>query len=298
MAVWQRERGEQGTPHLQGYLEFKNKKSMRQVKEVVGLRAHVQWCRPEDTRKNQVAYCSKEETREKGPWYYPNADEVKRSVGITQGTRTDVKRLVEFIRAGNNELSCWQRFPRAMARYSNLYSRITRLHKPPRVDKERHKVTLLLGEPGTGKTRWVNDNYPDCWETPIDAKGWFDGYDRHEEVLFDDFTGANCAIRLDSLLKLLDIYPRQTAIKGGFRWWAPHRVFITSNVHPRYWYKWEGREILYRAFQRRIDVVRVVFRDGTREYTGTEFFKIDPEGFTEFTWGRFRMGGVLLEMES
>ena len=53
-----KEVGECGTPHLQGYLEFKSPKTFNTVKGVVGVRAHLEKAR--GTRAQNLAYCTKE----------------------------------------------------------------------------------------------------------------------------------------------------------------------------------------------------------------------------------------------
>lgn len=39
--VYQKEVGENGTPHFQGYCEFKTKKRLAAVKELLGQRCHI-----------------------------------------------------------------------------------------------------------------------------------------------------------------------------------------------------------------------------------------------------------------
>lgn len=57
--TFQEEVGEQGTPHLQGLLVFKNAKTFQKVKKI-HPKAHWEVCR--NIRASQL-YCSKDETR-------------------------------------------------------------------------------------------------------------------------------------------------------------------------------------------------------------------------------------------
>ncbi len=57
--VFQEERGEKGTPHLQGYIGFKNARSIS-FQELLPKAIHWEKCR---SRSDSIAYCSKEDTR-------------------------------------------------------------------------------------------------------------------------------------------------------------------------------------------------------------------------------------------
>lgn len=57
-AVVGRERGTHGTPHLQGFIHFKTRLSLRQAKDIVGVRAHLEPARGTDEQNR--TYCSKE----------------------------------------------------------------------------------------------------------------------------------------------------------------------------------------------------------------------------------------------
>lgn len=64
---WQLERGENGTPHFQGYVQFNDKMSLSKMKALGGLeRAHLEVAKGkwQDNKK----YCSKDEGRLDGPF--------------------------------------------------------------------------------------------------------------------------------------------------------------------------------------------------------------------------------------
>ena len=76
-----RERGDEGTPHLQGYVHFKNEKSLKQLKALMP-RAHVE--ARKGTIQQAIEYCQKE-----GDW-----EEHGRETKDAQGKRRRRKEKV------------------------------------------------------------------------------------------------------------------------------------------------------------------------------------------------------------
>lgn len=136
----------------------------------------------------------------------------------------------------------------------------------PRQREEPPEVTLLYGPSGCGKTRQVFDteSLDDLWVKPADDNMWFDGYDNHPAALLDDFAGRLSKVSLVSLLRMLDRYVVQFPVKGGFVYFAPQRIWITTNIHPSEWYEWTGREAQYPALRRRFTRVVAWGADGTQ----------------------------------
>lgn len=96
-------------------------------------------------------------------------------------------------------------------------------------------VVVYWGRTGAGKTRAVYDNLSSPEDVYVHPGGpWFDGYDGQPIVLFDDYAGSE--FKLQYFLKLLDRYPMQVPIKGGFVSFIPQEIYITSNLNPNSWY--------------------------------------------------------------
>lgn len=101
-------------------------------------------------------------------------------------------------------------------------------------------VTVLYGPGGTGKSSWAHNTCKELGLSVYDVinpkKGsvWFDGYTGQEAIIIDDFYGW---LEVSTIFRLLDIYPMQIPVKLAFTWAKWNYVFITSNNHPRDWYK-------------------------------------------------------------
>jgi len=117
------------------------------------------------------------------------------------------------------------------------------------------KVTLLYGDPGTGKTYHAIDfavkNKLEYFMVPNPNNNalWFDYYDKQEVMIIDDFKAW---IRYHDLLRILDPYKLQLAVKGGFTWARYKYVFITSNFAWEEWYSQDVAGYTPEAIFRRI----------------------------------------------
>lgn len=265
-----RERGASGTQHLQGYAYFKHPKSFTAVVELLGEpRAHVEEAKGTALQNQQ--YCSKD------------GDYVEFGDLPRQGRRKDLETIREAITEGASEkqiadshFSTWVVYRRSLNEYRHL------VKQQPR--RQKSIVVWICGPTGSGKTRSVYSNpnsllglltniredekwqrlvanlssmdsesarSRDLWPLPDASCRWFDGYDQQSEVLMDDFRGES---DLAFMLRLLDRYPMQVPIKGGFVNWNPDVIYITSNFSPRDAYKSQTLEEL-RPFFRRIDLL-------------------------------------------
>lgn len=236
--------------HLQGYVELISGQRLSWVKKNISSTAH--WEIRHGTQQEAIAYCKKDESRVSGPY----------ELGVPskgRGSRTDVIAFRDAIKSGKRRRDLFEEQPLMMARYYKFYDHYKRTIVPERSEDERFKVMLFYGSTGTGKTRkvykeWGKSN--NFRRLPCNnGTMWFDGYDMHKYVLLDDFAGAASHISLVMLLQILDRYPIEVPVKGSFTWWLPIKIVVTTNLHPRNWYKWENRESQYLALKRRFTAV-------------------------------------------
>jgi len=268
--VFQEERAATGKVHYQGYVEFSKSYRLNQVRAIIDGSGHYEPRR--GTSAEAIAYCKKEDTRISGPWEFGKA-----SKGA--GTRTDLEGFKEQIKGGSRKKDLYDESPLLMAKYPKFYAdyRLTLQGE----DWRKVECVLLIGDTGTGKTRWVYDNWKGFWRLPLIITAlWFDTYDGEKHVLIDDFTGASSKVSLAATLMILDGYFIKVPIKYGFTWWGPSHIAVTTNIEPKYWYKWKNREHQYMALARRFSLVmHFTGEDGVINYSSDEYFHADDINF-------------------
>jgi len=255
-ASWQRERGENGTEHLQGYLELTGPRRLAFVKAILP-RAH--WEVRRGTQSQAREYSRKDDTRIDGPWehgtYEPHLP----------GTRSDLLAVKEAIDSGMSNKDLWQTHFPDMCRYHKAFKEYTGSKLEDRSWPTR--IYLVIGPTGTGKTRWCRRNAPDAyWKTRTGNDSlWWDGYTGQSDVIIDDFYGW---IRFDTMLRLCDRSPYMVEFKGGSIKFVARRIFITSNKPWREW--WDVGANLFSAFERRITEFGVEITDLEQDLINTE----------------------------
>lgn len=247
--VAQVERGsETCREHVQGYVEFRNSIRMSGIKALFGDNAlHLEKRR--GNRDEARKYCRKEESRLWGPLEWGDFEEGG------QGSRADLASLKRRIDEGDGDLELaeldfgtWLRYHKGFERYRYLRARSNTALRAV-------QVLVIQGPSGFGKSYQAYDLCPGAYRlAPPNQRGgavWWDGYNGHRDVIIDDFDGW---MGYRSFLTLLDPYPLQLPVKGGFAVAEFTRVIITTIVEPKMWYpEKDGIEVL-----RRIESVRIL----------------------------------------
>ena len=221
--VFQREQGESGTPHLQGYLSLKERKRLAFLKENVHATAHFEAAK--GTAKQNREYCSK-----------PGGTDLYEfgEVSGGQGMRSDLGPVVAAILGKRKLADVAEEFP---IEYIKYYKGIEALQS--RLDGRRDfktDVYWFYGATGTGKSREAASLAGGAYYKMATNK-WWDGYDGHEDVIIDDYRRDFCTF--GELLRLFDRYPLTIETKGGTRPFLAKRIFITTPKNPID--TWEGR---------------------------------------------------------
>lgn len=98
---------------------------------------------------------------------------------------------------------------------------------------------VFWGKTGTGKSRTAWDE-AGMGAYPKDPRSKFwCGYRDHERVVIDEFRVSftnKGGIDIGHMLRWLDRYPTIVEVKGGATCLVASHIWITSNIHPKYWY--------------------------------------------------------------
>lgn len=258
------EEGEEGTPHVQGFLTWKQPIAFKAIKARLAeisfdmARAHLEMA--QGSPMQNFEYCTKE-PRLAGPW--------TKGKFTGQGKRNDLVAYKDFLLGRPRLGEILAESPQMFARYHRFTSSVldvagelrakqVYLERVNPASETKLKVICLYGLTGSGKTSWAFKKYgwDNCWKWAKTGSGtqWFDGYEGQQVAIIDDFYGQ---IKADFFLQLLDIYPMRVQIKNNFTWWTPDIIVITSNVHPREWYP-NIPDRVRDAIMRRIEIIEEI----------------------------------------
>lgn len=260
-----------GTPHLQGFLVSWEKTSMRRVAQYLP-RAHLEVMH--GRLIDSVNYCTKRDTQEL----------IEFGERPMQGMRSDLIGFKRKIDAGMDPVEVGMEEPHfgtyvkyhaGMEKYAHAVRGVS-----IKMDRTMPKVYIRIGDSGSGKTRWLDDEFgagnwarmPNAtssyWITPTVS--------RADTVLVDDVGPAKVP-KVEEFLEWTDRYPIEFNSKGGHLWWKPKNIVFTSNVH---WISWWPKltDAHKAAVERRIHAVALVFKGCDEQWTWPNGF--GPDGLS------------------
>lgn len=207
-----KEVGESGTPHLQGYIHFKQPKTLRQVRQLI--QGHIEVRR--GSVDQAIEYCKKD----------GSFDEVgTRPVSAGDSSKALWKEVLQKSKEGNFQ---WieENYPKIWIQLSsNLQSLRTREIKIlPTIEHE-----WWVGDTGTGKSRLAWELYPNHYQKELNK--WWCGYEDQDVVIIEEWSPKNeCT---GSQLKIwADRYPFTGQIKGGsLKSIRPRKIIVLSNYY-------------------------------------------------------------------
>lgn len=263
--VWQEEEApETGLIHLQGYINFGDKKPrMAWVKaNIFPESPHVHLEVAKGSAEQNRAYCTKE-GRIDGPWEIGKMP--------SQGKRSDLARLCKSLQEVKGDLRLLpEEFDPKLVQYGKGIRALAEIQQAraelagEEDTRAELKVKVYWGAAGSGKTTAARKEHKDTYllaEYKQD-KVWFDGYLGQKTLIIDEFNPENMTVELFN--RICDIHPYNAPVKGGFvraRWTT---VVVCSNIDPDTWYI-GARSAVRNAYRRRITSV-IYFQPPVRRF--------------------------------
>lgn len=211
--IWGTERGENNTPHFQGFIRFKTLKSFVQVQSLL-TRAHIEIQR--GTCQQAADYCKKDGN-------FIEHGELPEESG--KRTKQMWKSVIQWAESGQLE------------RIKDEFPHIYFLHFG-KIMQLRDRASGILSGPlqnewwvgptGTGKSRLLWEMYPDHYSKACNK--WWDGYSNESVVAIEELSPDHGRF-LGHFLKIwADRYPFTPEIKGGhLKRIRPEKIIVLSN---------------------------------------------------------------------
>lgn len=215
-----KEVGASGTPHLQGYVYYKNARSLSSVaKSIRG--AHIEAAK--GTGPENRAYCSK------GGSFFEKGECPMDPKGKGQ---VEVERWeLALLACRENRLDD---IPADIAgrHLKSLEYAASKLGKRKLENLSHENVPhqWFYGPPGSGKSLRARTENPGAYiKDP--GLSWWDGYANEDVVIIDDFDKYQVK-QGGEMKRWLDLYPFKAPVKGGYLDIRPKKIVVTSNYHP------------------------------------------------------------------
>lgn len=228
--------------HIQGYIEFTNKQSQKEIKKLMpGIHLEVR----KGTRDQARKYCMKDDTR------LLNSKTIELGEFKTeQGKRRDIDIIKDAIKSGKSlKKVVWE--DAVNLQTIRIAEKLVQYRQTKRNPNNPPEIRWYYGETGTGKTRSVYDEFETEEIYQSSRYRWWDGYEQQKIILIDDMRKDYA--KFHELIKLLDRYPLQVEVKGGVRQINSKIIIITSAYHPKHIYN--TREDIQQLI-RRITVIK------------------------------------------
>ena len=247
--IFGREKGDNGTPHLQGYVELLTRQRLQPVKVLLGGRAHCEISR--GTSHQAIEYCKKEGDYEE--YGRPKQGRGVSGSGELKRSRDDVAE--DFEKAcKEGKLQNFIEENKGQWYYNNMQLERGFLRSLGPVERPNVACVWLYGAPGRGKSRVAHEVLSRAFLKEPKTK-WWNGYLGEKTVIIDDF--APESIDLNHFLRWFDRYGCPIETKGGMTYLQADKFIVTSNFTPAQVY--ENKSVVeLQALGRRIKCCEVL----------------------------------------
>lgn len=234
--------GDSGTPHLQGYVDWVNARTLGGLKRICGGRIH--WEPRQGTWDQAVQYCMKD------------GQYIEFGTPNEQGKRTDLVALKDDILGGAKVDDIALENPVIYHQYGRTLTKIEDLALRRNFRTEMTEGIWLWGRTGVGKSHEAFDGYtPQTHYLYPNDNGWWDGYTQQPTVIINDFRGE---IPYNVLLQLIDKWPVHVRRRNREPMpFTSTKIIITSSVPPQEVYHRTNEKDNIQQLLRRLNVIEL-----------------------------------------
>lgn len=217
--IYGKEEAKTGTPHLQGYCELSKQMPFNTVKKLLGGTVHIE--PRKGTSEQASVYCKKD------------GDFIEKGIISRPGGRNDIHAFVEDMKKNPRKrmVDIVEETPLIVAKYPKFVETVRSLYRTYETLnwQNGHPPNMWIwGEPGTGKSGPIREEYKDSIYEKLPNK-WWCNYDDQETVLIEDIDPENCKYIANHIKRWADRYPFTAEVKNGMRTFRPKRIVVTSN---------------------------------------------------------------------
>lgn len=214
------EKGEEGTPHFQGFVSFKKNMRLAACKKLLP-RAHWEIKSKHSTFKQTTDYCKKDgDFLEEGTIPLDNGKAGGKATKRKFDEAWEQAKLGQFEEMDKDIL-----FP-----YYHAAKRIRQDYMKKAPDLETVCGEWFVGPPNTGKSHTARAENPGFYDKPTNK--WWDGYQNEDVIIIDDFD-LNHKCLGHHLKRWADKYSFPAEHKGTTVQIRPKKIIVTSNYDIR-----------------------------------------------------------------
>lgn len=207
---------ETGTPHLQGYLCFKNRQRRTAVSKMfprASLRAKSKY----STHAEASDYCKKD-----GKFVEFGTLSRTPSQATSQRNKHNWEEAFKLAASGKIDEIPYE----LRVRYYHAFKRIAQDHPIKHKPLDKTCGIWFYGETGVGKSKKAREKYPDFYDKPLNK--WWDGYTGQKNVILDDLDPSHGVWIGPFLKRWTDHYAFPAEQKGTTVQIRPQQIIVTS----------------------------------------------------------------------
>lgn len=262
--------GDEGTPHLQGFVAYKIRTRFSTIKAQMP-KAHIE--KMLGTPKSASEYCMKDGDYEE----FGTLPDYNGGASGGAAKAKNYRAMAELAQANKID-EIMDIDPVSYVQHYHAYKRIAQDHPAPPNKLDDVCGEWLVGEPGVGKSFKAREDNPNYFDKAINK--WWDGYQGEPVVILDDLDLVHHVLG-HHLKRWADRYAFPAEQKGSTIQIRPQKIIVTSNYTIEEIFSQDG-DVLVAALKRRFKTTRIL--DWKLGMPGPKFAEHSAHSQEESEW--------------